>query len=232
MGYHIQVCLLSSDSSVVKIYDGYAPGIYRGRRHAFFLMQTERRNRTGHVEYNELSPELVFSLLELKRTKLRTNTRSTREQRQGCLPFLRFFLEKHIGSSSDAQLSPGILLKFCLVPLLKASKISFDLYLICLYFALLCQRDRKRQGYQGPLQLPAAVDLYRPGKVEGPLPAQCKRSCKYMRSITASSPASRYFAMLIPRLVLHNLFLIFSFISRTEREYALAARRLTIKIGI
>jgi hypothetical protein len=45
----------------------------------------------------------------------------------------------------------------------------------------------------------------------------CKRSCKYMRTITASSLASRNFAMLSPRLGFFLLVLFF-LLNRTERE--------------
>jgi hypothetical protein len=66
-----------------------------------------------------IEPELELALLELKQPELRTNTPSTRAQRQGRLSFSEkfFYLEKHIGSSSDVQVSPGVLFKYRLVPL-------------------------------------------------------------------------------------------------------------------
>jgi hypothetical protein len=64
-----------------------------GARFFFSPMRSERR-------IIRTEPELAFALLELKRTELRTNTPSTRAQRQGCIPFFEigFSLEKHIGN--------------------------------------------------------------------------------------------------------------------------------------
>ena len=96
--------------------------------------RTAKPNRACGIRRTE--PELEFALLELKRTELRTNKPSTRAQRPGCLPFLeKFFFEMHIGSSSDVLSSPGVLFKSCLVPLLDASQMGFELYPIAL---LLC----------------------------------------------------------------------------------------------
>jgi hypothetical protein len=87
--------------------------IFQGRAFALFsnANRTAKPNRAREIRRTE--PELEFALLELKRTELRTNTPSTRAQRQGRLPFYSlFFFEKHTWSSSDVLLSPGVLLKF------------------------------------------------------------------------------------------------------------------------
>jgi hypothetical protein len=45
-------------------------------------------------------------------------------------------LEKHIGSSFDVELSPGVMFDYCSVLLLKASQMDFELYptvLLCAF---------------------------------------------------------------------------------------------------
>ena len=37
-----------------------------------------------------------------------------------------FFLEKHLGSSIDVELSPGVMFEYCSVPLLKESRMGFE----------------------------------------------------------------------------------------------------------
>ena len=37
-----------------------------------------------------------------------------------------FFLEKHIGSSFDVELSPGVMFEYCSVPLSKASQMGLE----------------------------------------------------------------------------------------------------------
>jgi hypothetical protein len=51
-----------------------------------------------------------------------------------------FFLEKHIGSSFDVELSPRVKFEYFSVPLLKASQMGFELYhtvLLCAFIKVL-----------------------------------------------------------------------------------------------
>ena len=48
-----------------------------------------------------------------------------------------FFLEKHIGSFFDVELSPRVMFEYFLVPLLKASQMGFELYSTVLFCAFI-----------------------------------------------------------------------------------------------
>ena len=67
-------------------------------------------------------------------------------------------LEKHIGSSFDVELSPGVIFDYCSVLLLKGSQMDFELYptvLLCAFIKVfpLLVRDKSdsdlisRNGY-------------------------------------------------------------------------------------
>jgi len=48
----------------------------------------------------------------------------------------KFFSEKHIGSSFDVELNPGVMFEYFPMPLLKASRMGFELYptvLLCAF---------------------------------------------------------------------------------------------------
>ena len=50
------------------------------------------------------------------------------------------FLEKHIGSSFDVELSPRVMFEYFSAPLLKASQMGFELYpsvLLCAFIKVL-----------------------------------------------------------------------------------------------
>jgi hypothetical protein len=98
LGTKLSYCKFQAHALVLYctvLYCSYPTGgIHQGRAFAFFpnANRTAKPNRACEIRRTE--PELEFALFELKRTELRTNTSSTRAQRQGRLPFSKIFLRK------------------------------------------------------------------------------------------------------------------------------------------
>jgi hypothetical protein len=60
-----------------------------------------------------------------------------------------FFLEKHIGSSFDVELSPRVMFEYCSMPLLKSSQMGFEFYptaLLCAFIKVLPPLVREKSA--------------------------------------------------------------------------------------